>query len=233
MLLWRFLRRVLQDRSRSKERPRRTERPRLRLEPLEDRVLPSLLGLASQAVQPDITSGAMTNMSYTQVGNNSNPFHYDAIPLAITLGDGSRATITKATGGTTATMSLNLLLDNSGKFSSGGPASDFNVTGSVTIAGHNFNGTLLTGQARDFGFSNPNRADTEFEVRLVVTGGLLTQQPYGVFQAGTGLAMLLHQPNLTITSFPQSFSLSKSPAGAADTKKLIEGVTNSEPDGCG
>jgi hypothetical protein len=233
MLLRRFLSRVFRDRSRLQECTRRAPRRRPRLESLEDRILPSLLGLASHAVAPDIASGGLTNMSYTQLGTNSNPFHYDAVPLSLTLGDGTRATIGNPSGGGNASMSLNLLLDNSGKFASPGAASDFSVTGSVTVGGHSFSGTLLTATARDFGFTPPNRADTEFEVRMVVTGGQLAQQPNGVYQAGTDLALLLHQPNLTIGSFPQTFSLTKSAAGAADTKKLSEGLTNSEPDGCG
>jgi hypothetical protein len=238
MLLHRFFRDIFGDRSRLSELRRRRVRrrggrPLPRLEALEDRTLPSLLGLAAQSVAPDIASGALTDLSYKQVGNNSNPFHYDAVPLTLTLGDGTRATISNPSAGGNATMTLDLQLDNSGRFSSGGTSPDFTVTGKVTVNGQTYDGTLLTAEARDFGFSSPNRTDTEFEVRLVVTGGLLAQQPSGVFQAGTDLVVLIHQSGLTIGSFPQSFSLKASPTGSSDTRKLRLGLTNSEPDGCG
>src|SRR5262249_11141302 len=63
--------------------------PRPALEPLEDRCLFALLGLAQATTPPDITSGALTNLSFALAGNNANPFHYDSIPLWLTTGDGS------------------------------------------------------------------------------------------------------------------------------------------------
>jgi hypothetical protein len=221
----RFLSRFIRDRWDSqqalRDRTRRT-RPtrRLYLEPLEDRVLPSLLGLAQQGVAPDIASDVLTNLSYTQLGTNANPFHYDATPLAITLGDGSLFAIKNPSVGGPAKTTLNLLLENSGKFASGLSADDLTITGKVTINSNTFDGTLLTAAARGFGFSNPNKTDTEFEVRLEVTGGLLAQQPIGQYQVGTEMGLLIHQPGLTITSFPQSFTLSGSLSGSSDLDKI-------------
>jgi YD repeat-containing protein len=208
--------------------PKRPDPPRHRLllEQLEDRVVPSLLGLAQQTVAPDITSGVLTHLSYTQVGNNANLFHYDAVALALTLGDGSRANITKPTTGNAA-VTLNMSLDNSGVFSSGVPTGTLTVTGKVTANAQTFNGTLVTAQVRGFGFSNPTKADTEFEVRLVVTGGLLAQQPTGLLQVGGEMGLLIHQPGLTITTFPQSFS-STSTTGASDLKKTRTAFTNGQ-----
>jgi hypothetical protein len=192
----------------------------LYLEPLEDRVLPSLLGLAQQGVAPDIASDVSTNLSYTQLGDNANPFHYDATPLEITLGDGSMFAINNPSSGGSAKTTLNLLLDNSGKFASGTSADDLTLTGKVTINSNAFDGTLLTAAAIGFGFSNPNRTDTEFEVRLEVTGGLLTQQPIGQYRVGSEMGLLIHQSGLTITSFPQSFTVSKSLLGSSDLDKI-------------
>jgi hypothetical protein len=41
---------------------------RPRVEPLKDRRLLALLGIALQLTKPDIGSGLLTNLSYTQVG---------------------------------------------------------------------------------------------------------------------------------------------------------------------
>jgi hypothetical protein len=125
------------------------------------------MGLAQASLPPDITSGAKTNISYTQKGNNANPFHYDATPLAITLGDGRRFTLANPTSGGARKTQLNLLLDNNGAFSSGVSGPDFSITGKVTIDGTTFNGTLVTGEVRGFG-SQISTANAEFEVRIVI-----------------------------------------------------------------
>src|SRR6516225_3642127 len=80
--------------------PRRKLPSPLALEQLEVRLVPSLIGLAAVTVAPDIAGGVLDHMSYTQLGNNANPFHYDDIPLTVTLGDGTVAAITNPTGGT-------------------------------------------------------------------------------------------------------------------------------------
>jgi hypothetical protein len=187
-----------------------------------------LLGLASEAVKPDIASAIRTNLSF----NNDNLFHYDATPLIITLGDGSRFNIANQTGGVRHTQ-LDLHLDNSGNFVPGVPGDGFSVTGRVTINGNPFNGTLVTADVRDFGFC-VHPTDTEFEVRLVITGGALTVQPTGVGRVGEELALLIHQPDLPISCFPQTFSFT-SFAGSSDAERTREIYTNSEPEtpGCG
>ena len=233
MFLRRFLRGVFGQRSRladmlSRRRNRRQQHSaRLYLEQLEDRVVPSLLGLAQVSVAPDIAGALLDHMSYTQIGNNANPFHYDAVPLAVTLGDGSMANITNPSGGGTPQTNLDLFLDNSGHFAAGVAGNDLTLTGKVTINGHTFDNTLLTGKVRDFGFSTPNRSDTEFEVRVVVTGGELAQQPLGVYRAGTEMGLLIHEPGVPVTSFPKSFSIT-SHAGAYDLRKIINQPLNQQ-----
>src|SRR5580658_6330137 len=143
--------------------PRNTRPRKPRLEQLEDRVAPALLGLASELVTPDITSGAITTISYTQLGNNANPFNYSAVALALTQGNGAVSLIGKPTTGS-ATVALSMFLDNNGAFSSGVPTGNLTVTGKVTANAQVFNGTLLTEQVRGFGFSTPNPTDTESEV---------------------------------------------------------------------
>jgi hypothetical protein len=235
MFLRRFLSRLFRDpttlcsavcRCKARTKPRRP----LRLELLEDRVVPSLIGLAALGVAPDIASDARTDISYTFVGKTGNPFHYDAVPLTLTLGDGSQHAISNPSGGGSAATTLNMSLDDTGHFSTPGSATAFTVTGQVTIGVNTFDGTLLTGAVRDFGFSN----DAEFEVKIAVTGGELAQQPDGLYRAGSDVGLLIHQPGLVITGFTKNFSVMASPTGSSDTRKVAAIMTNSEPGGpCG
>ena len=122
-------------------------------------------------------------MSYTQIGNNDNPFVYSATPLSIKMPNGSADTITNQTNKTAAKTTLSLYLDNFGDFVSAGTSPDFSINGHVVIAGTTYDGTLLQAQAQEFGYSNTiTTADAEFDVRLTITGGLLTQSggPYNV-----------------------------------------------------
>ncbi|HZU38000.1 MAG TPA: hypothetical protein VFA18_18915, partial [Gemmataceae bacterium] len=223
--------------SRTRRHPRRQPRRRsrwlLQVRALEGRVVPSLIGLAPESVAPDIASEALTDLSYTQVGNNNNPFHYDSIPLLLTLGDGSSYAISKPAGGGSAQTVLNVALDNTGHFSTADAGPDLVITGHVAVGNTTFDGTLLTANVRDFGFSNPNPTDTQFEVRLVVTGGQMTQQPSGLYRVGTDVGLLIHQSGLPISHFPQTFSIHGSPLGSSDLRKLAEVPTNAQPPGGG
>ena len=62
-------------------RRKRARTSRVFVERLEERCMLSLLGLSQLATKPDIASGSRSNLSYTQIGNNANPFQYSAIPL--------------------------------------------------------------------------------------------------------------------------------------------------------
>ena len=190
------------------------------VERLEERELLSLLGLNQLDQKPDIASGGRTSMSYIQLGNNDNPFVYSSIPEDIKMPDGSIDNITNQTNHTAAKTTLSLDLDNFGDFVSGGTSPDFSINGHVVIGGTTYDGTLLQAQAQEFGYSNTiTTADAEFDVRLAITGGLLTQSG-GPYHVGDSLAVLLHQPGLTIGSFPQSFSVSNSLLGSSDTSHL-------------
>ena len=120
-------------------------------------------------------------MSYTPVGNNDNPFQYSAIPLSLKMPDGSVDNITNQTNKTAAKTTLSIDLDNFGYFVSGGTSPDFSINGHVVVNGATYDGRLLTAQAQEFGFGDTiTTADAEFDVRLTITGGLLTQSggPY-------------------------------------------------------
>ena len=201
-------------------RARKTPTRRPVVERLEERCMLALLGLSQLDQKPDIASGARTNISYTQIGNNDNPFQYSATPLSLKMPDGSVDSITNQTNKTAAKTTLSIDLDNFGYFVSGGPSPDFSINGHVVVNGTTYDGSLLTAQAQEFGFGDTiTKADAEFDVRLTITGGLLTQSG-GPYNVGDSLALLIHQAGLTISTFPASFSLSNSLTGSSDTSHL-------------
>src|SRR4051794_26647093 len=95
---------------RGRRKPRRVRSVPLLLEPMEDRCLLSLLGIAQQSSKPDIASGSKTNISYTQLNTNANPFHYDSIPLSLTLANGTVDRISNQANKTAASTRLDLVL---------------------------------------------------------------------------------------------------------------------------
>jgi hypothetical protein len=191
------------------------------IEALEDRVVPSLLGLAQLGTNPDITSGVLNNLSYTQQGNNANPFHYDSVPLWITQPDGGVQYITDLSDGSLATTNLNLLLDNTGKLVPG-TGNDFSVTGHVTVGAQTYDGTLLTARPQAFGYGDSfSSAAGEFEVQLSITGGQLATGMPNSFRMGDDLGLLIHQPGLPISNFPQTFSFSTLDTGVYDGESQV------------
>jgi hypothetical protein len=217
--------------ARRQRKTRTTERKvRLFLEPLEDRVLLSLLGLAQQGAKPDITSGVINDLSYSQVGNNANPFHYDSVPLYLTLPDGSVDPISNTSGGSNAATNLDLVLSNQG-YLIPGSGNAFSVTGKVTIGNQTYDGTLLTAQPQAFGYGEDaiSSGQGEFEVKLQITGGMLAAPSNAApnpYRVGDELAILIHQPGLPITTFPQTFSFSTLQSevfdGSSDTLNIPE-----------
>jgi RHS repeat-associated protein len=184
----------------------------------------SLLGIAQESAKPDIASGVRTNLSYVQVNNNSNPFHYDSTPLTLTLPDGTVDRITNQTNKTAAATKLDLALDNTGAFAAGVPGDDYVVNGHVTVGANTYDGVLLKAEVVGFGFADSfSKASGEFDVRLVVTGGALAQAN-GPYSVGDGLGVLIHQPGLTITQFPATFTFSSQASGlftgSSDSLKL-------------
>jgi RHS repeat-associated protein len=220
----RDVRRVDQVAGRDRRRPRRPRRASRRgrqpiFDPLEDRRLMALLGLSNELTKPDVTSGVSSNVSYTQVGNNDNPFNYSAVPLLITLPNGSTARIKNPTNPPAAATQLSLFLDNTGALVNGANGT-FAITGKTVINGQTFDGTLLTAQPRGFGYSNSiTTADADFDVLLAVTGGLAAG-PNGPFKVGDSIGLVIHQPGVKIAAFPASFSSTGQSMGTSDTAEV-------------
>jgi hypothetical protein len=177
------------------------------------------LGLAQQGAKPDITSGVINDLSYTQQGNNANPFHYDSVPLWITLPNGSVDNISNPSNGNNATTNLNLLLNNNG-YLVPGAGNSFSVKGHVTIGAKTYDGTLLTAKPQAFGYGDSfSSAKGEFEVKLQITGGQLAAPSNAApnpYRVGDELGLLIHQPGLPITNFPKTFSFSTLQTGVFD-----------------
>jgi RHS repeat-associated protein len=203
----------------STARRRARSSPRPQIEALEERQLLALLGLSQLAQKPDIASGSRTSLSYVQVGNNANPFQYSATALSLKMPDGSTDFINKQSNNTPAMTTLSIALDNFGHFAAGGGNPSYAVNGHVVVGATPYDGTLLTASAQEFGYSTPTPQDTEFEVRLVVTGGKLTQ-PGGPFTVGDELGLLIHQQGLAIAQFPASFAITTSTLGSSDSAHL-------------
>jgi hypothetical protein len=97
---------------------------------------------------------------------------------------------------------------------------DFSVKGKVVVNANTPDGTLLTAEAQALGFSDAiTKVNADFDVRLVVTGGTLTGLN-GPFKVGDSLAVLLHQPGLTIAKFPATFTITASATGTSDAARL-------------
>jgi RHS repeat-associated protein len=206
---------------------------------------PGLMGLSQASLPPDIASGGVTHMSYTQLGNNANPFHYDAIPSSLLLGDGRRFTLSNPSVGGTRSTQLNMFLYNDGAFKTGAASgTDFSITGKVTVDGMLYDGTLVTGRVRGFGWQ-VSSGQAEFEVRIGITGGELTKPTKnadptknvaqnGLLKVNGELALLLHQPGLPVSSFPKPFNVTTT-LGTSDARKMAEVLTNTNPvnPGCG
>ena len=172
----------------SSRRARRQATRRPIVEWLEEHACSPCSG--SRSWPPSRTSPRVprTSISYTQVGNNDNPFQYSAIPLSLKMPDGSVDAITNQKNKTAAKTTLNIDLDNYGYFVSAGTSPDFSINGHVVVGANTYDGSLLTAQAQEFGFGDTiTKADAEFDVRLTITGGLLTQSG-GPFNVGDSLA---------------------------------------------
>jgi hypothetical protein len=77
----RFPARARRRRDRARDLTRARTRRTALLEPLEERCLLALLGIATLGTKPDISSGVINDLSFTLVGNNANPFHsFPSVP---------------------------------------------------------------------------------------------------------------------------------------------------------
>jgi YD repeat-containing protein len=235
MFLKRFLRRVFHDEARLREvigkgmRRPRAGQP-LRLELLEDRIVPSLLGLLAQMVPPDIMSNMNTTVfSRPEVQLDSQTLyhvHYDATPPEITLGDGSMHAISGPSSGGPAKVTVDFFVDANGNFVSGDPADgitghDLTVTGQVALGSTTFDGTLITAAAEGFGSAVIRPGNTQFQVRSFVTGGLFAQEPSGILTVTNEMGLSGNLNGITISNFATPFTFTaQGEQCTSDLKKI-------------
>jgi hypothetical protein len=92
-------------------------------------------------------------------------------------------------------------VNNTGVLTAGIAGNDLQVSGTVTDEnGNTFTGVLLTGEAFQFGFRDLGQTD-RFEVRFLVTGGLLANR-----FAGRDIGLVITAENSTFNgSFAVNF----------------------------
>lgn len=163
------------------ERPRRQPQRRLLLEPLEDRRLLSLLGVAPTF--PVITFDQTGVLTYDP---SSHRLDITATPISYKQTSSSPArTISDGRD-----LEVHLLVDNNGVFMAGNGAggNDLLITGAIDLNGNGAidpgeQGTLLTGKASQFGFLEAGTTDN-YDFRFTPTGGILQQ-----FYAGKDIGL--------------------------------------------
>ena len=175
----------------------------LRFEPLEDRTLLTLLGVASLQQDPEIS---YDSGGYLWYNSSSQTFDYqNPTPQAITFFQSQSPNWSSTVIGVSATptFQIHVLINNNGTLEgSGDTGNDLLVTSTVqlangTIVGQDYNSNpqpLLTGTVTQFGFKQATPYDL-FDFRFSVTGGALASlyvgQDIGVtadLDPGTGIA---------------------------------------------
>lgn len=188
----------------------RDERRRLLVQPLEDRRVLALLGIA-----PSFPIVAANSTGTVQYEAATDTFTADALPLSIQESFFSFASA--ITG--PATFDLQFHVDDTGAFSGGVVGDDFVLTGTADLDFDNvpdLSGTLLTGEVTAFGFADGSPTTTDsYDLRLTVTGGALaapglyssTNSTRPAYFDGFDIGLLINSENSTFTGdFTVDFS---------------------------
>jgi RHS repeat-associated protein len=183
--------------------------------------------VAQQLVGTDVTNGGQASVTYAWKGNNANRFAIQDNALQLTLGDGSTFPINNPSSGGPATVGLNVFLDNQGTFTQFLAGDNLTITGAVTVKGTTFDGTLVTANLRSFGVTN-DAGITQIAATASVTGGLLAQQPAGLFRVGSGIGVLYYLPGFTIPSWRNSFAYQTRKV-ASDAAQLMKAAAPPPP----
>ena len=167
------------------------------LEPLEERRLLSLVGVAPQfpVVSYDST-GVLAYHAATE--------ELDIQATALTFKQSASLpvrSITQAVGG----VEIQLLVDNSGNLISGlpGNTSDLSISGTIVESNGtiDYSGVLLTGKIEQFGYLYNGTSTSNFDFRFAVTGGALAS-----LYAGQDLGVVMGSEHSSFTgSFASDF----------------------------
>ena len=179
-------------RRKSERKPTQLRSGRLACEPLEDRRMLTLLGIAP-VLLPSMTYDSTGHIEYTAANDT---FDLTATPLTFRNTSGPPHNFSGA-----GDLSVHILVDNSGNLIGGTPGDDFQIDGTVSptgLAADNVSGVLLTGEVLGFGFLEAGTTD-QYDMRFRVTGGLLAS-----YFAGDDIGMTVGSENST---FNDDFSL--------------------------
>ena len=186
---------------------------RVRMEPLEDRRLLALLGVA-----PGYPSTFSNSTGIVDYDAASDTFVATGIPQTFT----ETAFSFPVPIGTPTSFNLQFQVDDSGNFSGNAVGDDFVVTGSVDLdfdSNPEFSGTLITGEVIDFGFLDSGLTDF-YDLRLEVTGGALAAAYFTDLDIG-----------LTLTSENSNFN-GRFPATSAAGTRPPSAQLNQSPPSC-
>ena len=167
---------------------------RLRLEPLEERRVLSLLGVA-----PDAPLTAYNSTGVIDYQEASDAFSLTATPTTFYETGGATPTGQYLWG---SSVALSMQVDETGAVSDG--TAGFVLSGSLDtnydwVA--DYSGTLLTGNVLDFGFEDSGPTVDHFDFRIEVTGGELATA-FAQFAVGNHVGMYATSENST---FADSF----------------------------
>ena len=138
----------------------------------------TLLGVSPGLPVMSYDDGTTSYVAGTQT------FQVDGVPVSVDFPP-SRL-VSDATGLLSKSVSVNILVDNTGALVGGVPGDDLVVVGAVDTTGDSgldADGVLLTGEVAAFGFLDDGSTD-RFDFLFVVTGGALAP-----FYAGQDIAM--------------------------------------------
>ena len=174
----------------------KTDAPKF--EPLEERLLLSLLGIGVLIEPPDVYYDAQGALAYTAA---SESFTADAEPTGIALTAGSRPIRIYDP----RDFQINLQVDNSGELIGGVAGDDLYVEGQIDVNRDgimDYDGILLTGEIQAFGYLDSGGATDQYDFRFTPTGGDLMP-----FFEGNDIGVDMTSLNSTFTgSFAIDFS---------------------------
>lgn len=193
-MLTKHLTSMFGDRRKGAETPRPADRPVL--EPLEERMLLSLLGIGAEIDFPITPYDATGTVAYEAALQS---FDSEATPLAIRFSPTSARPIQAPRD-----FQLHIRVDNTGALLGGVAGDDLRIEGQIDQDGNgtiDYDGVLLTGEILEFGYLDTGTTTDEYDFRFAPTGGDLL----GLF-AGKDIGVRMLSPNSSFEGFTADFS---------------------------
>ncbi len=187
------------------------------IESLEERLLLSLLGIGDEIGRPDINYDDNGTLEYY---SRADVLTADASPTKLTFSRYVRGRVYNGD------FDLEIRVDDTGAVIGGIDGDDLVITGTVTVGGEDFSGTLLTGEIVAFGYydtidSSGDSTTDQFDFRFTPTGGTLMP-----FYQGKDIGVRLDSYSSNFDNFLSDFSgSSKGLVGPIDQLGPLPGST--------